>query len=863
MCLKILPPLNPATVKFKHLTQKYVFFPAFIDHPRVKKNTCKFSTFISEFNELCEHLSSEPNVYFFGDFNLHFEDLNDPPVREFKNLINEHDFQQCVNGKTHINGHTLDLCLYRCSDTAFTDPPYVEDICLSDHFVITASLPFSKPKLAKNMIKKRNTKNIDLNAFKCALHDTLSENNKVHDSFSLHECITSVLNKFAPIKNKLTLIRPAAPWINLVVKAQKQIKRQAERLYKKTLLTVHKQILKYQKNKTIKIINDEKKKYISENIADSNNSKQLYSIFNKITGKNHDLILPSDTPIQTLPNLFNEFFVDKISKIRVALDSVNIAQSANTSQYNGKPFNIFSSVTTDYVKKVILNSKKSFSELDSLPGDIFIHCLDTLLPYITNIFNESLSSGVFPLDFKTSFVIPLLKKPSLDRNSLKNYRPVSNLSFVSKVLERIVFNQIVGHLQENSLIEKFQSAYKAGHSTETALLRVVNDLLCDIDDGNVCLLTMLDLSAAFDTLDFDILFERLSSTFGISQVPLEWFKSYLSNRQQKVKIREFYSDQIPLSFGVPQGSVLGPLLFTMYIYPISDVIDKKLFNYHQYADDTQLYTSFKPDSISTISDKLSISTSEINDWMTSNKLKMNKDKTEILLCGTNPKLKNITLDTIKIGEDLISLSCDVKDLGVFIDGNISFNSHVSHIRKCCYGELRRISNIRPFIDEGSAVQLAVSLILSKLDYCNCLFYDMTNENFHKLQLIQNHAARLVKKANKRSSATSLLKDLHWLPVKQRVLYKIALIVFKCLNVENFPPYLKELISIYKPSRTLRSSDKLLLDTPYKKLTTFGQRSFAYSAPKVWNGLPFHLRSCTSLIVFKKSLKTHFFRIAFP
>ena len=144
-----------------------------------------------------------------------------------------------------------------------------------------------------------------------------------------------------------------------------------------------------------------------------------------------------------------------------------------------------------------------------------MHCIDTLLPFMTSIFNDSLNAGIYPVDFKDSLVTPLIKKPGLDCNVLKNYRPVSNLSFISKILEKIVFKQIVTHLQDNQLIDNFQSAYKSGHSTETALLKVVNDLVCDIDKGNISFLTMLDLSAAFDTIDHDILFTRLSSTFGI------------------------------------------------------------------------------------------------------------------------------------------------------------------------------------------------------------------------------------------------------------------------------------------------------------------------------------------------------------
>ena len=387
-------------------------------------------------------------------------------------------------------------------------------------------------------------------------------------------------------------------------------------------------------------------------------------------------------------------------------------------------------------------------------------------------------------------------------------------------------------------------------------------MLCSIDDGNISVLTMLDLSAAFDTIDHDILLDRLFYTFGIQENALKLIRTYLQDRNQKIKINNLYSQDLPVSFGVPQGSVLGPLLFTMYIFPIKNVINKDIFHYHLYADDTQLYSVYKPDNISKAVLDISDGTKEINNWMTENKLKMNADKTEIMICGSVQKLNNVNFDSIVIDDDAISISESVRNLGFYFDKNFNLNVHISNIRKSCYNEIRKISHIRPYLNEKCTVQLVISLVLSKLDYCNCLFFNMSNYNFNQLQLVQNHAARLVKKAHKRSSATSILFELHWLPVKQRVSYKIALIVFKCLNNDDFPIYLKELITIYTPSRTLRSCDKFLLKKPFMKLLTFGQKSFSFAAPEVWNSLPFEIRSCNNFNIFKKKLKTHFFRIAF-
>ena len=220
----------------------------------------------------------------------------------------------------------------------------------------------------------------------------------------------------------------------------------------------------------------------------------------------------------------------------------------------------------------------------------------------------------------------------------------------------MVYFQFVNHITANKLVDQFQSAHKSGHTTETAIIRVVNDMLNAIDNGNLSLQTLLDLSAAFDTIDHSILLERLQTSFGIDRLPLKWIKSHLSNRHQKVKIDNNLYNVLPIMYGVPQGSVLGPLLFSMYIYPLTDVIDDHKLFYHGYADDTELYCSFPSDQIDTLLDKISTSTDDINLWMSANKLKMNNEKTDILVCGTNTRLKSVRPNSLKIGNNIIDFS---------------------------------------------------------------------------------------------------------------------------------------------------------------------------------------------------------------
>ena len=215
---------------------------------------------------------------------------------------------------------------------------------------------------------------------------------------------------------------------------------------------------------------------------------------------------------------------------------------------------------------------------------------------------------------------------------MKNYRPVSNLPFISKVLEKVVAKRLDDHMLDNNLYSSVQSAYRERHSTETALLKVQSDILTALNSGSGAVLLMLDLSAAFDTIDHGILLSRLNNLYGISGDALDWFKSYLSSRVQRVIIGDTVSECKDLNFGVPQGSVLGPKIYCMYTKPISDIIAGHGFSHHCYADDTQLYIAIEH-SANLHSELLQMErcVADIRNWMRHNMLKLNNDKTELIV----------------------------------------------------------------------------------------------------------------------------------------------------------------------------------------------------------------------------------------
>ncbi len=224
-------------------------------------------------------------------------------------------------------------------------------------------------------------------------------------------------------------------------------------------------------------------------------------------------------------------------------------------------------------------------------------------------------------------ITPLIKKTQLDPKDLVNYRPNSNLPFLSKILENVASSQLYSFLEKNYICEDFQAGFRPSHSTETALIRVTNDLLLSSDRGCISLLVLLDLSGAFDTIDHNILLNRLENSIGISGSALAWFKSYLSDRHQFVAVNEEVSYRSQVQYGVPQGSVLGPLLFTLYMLPLGNIIRKRGVSFHCYADDTQLYNTSQLGETHQI-EKLMECTFDIKNWM-SNFLLLNSEKTEV------------------------------------------------------------------------------------------------------------------------------------------------------------------------------------------------------------------------------------------
>ena len=711
----------------------------------------------------------------------------------------------------------------------------------------------------------RNLKSINICDFKTDLKVSLEAagNGQTSGNVQCFDAIcTAVLDKHAPSRTRQVTDRSHSPWFSLEEKQAKQERRRAERQSKKTGLQIHKDIYVYLKRKVTIMCNMAKQIYFNNKFNNVKTCQELYRVRNELFGNKHQPVYPSNITRPQLPAAFLTFFRAKVENIRGSLEPT-LNPSSTELPFTGMPFDKFREVTEQDVAEIILKSPTKSCDLDPLPTYLLKDCINDVITYITEFVNASLAAGSVDSILKRAIIRPSIKKAGLDQNELKNYRPVSNLTFLSKVLEKIVLKQLLVHLESNGLQNVFQSAYKKFHSTETALLKVFDDLINGIDTGSIGFLNLLDLSAAFDTIDHGILLNRLQTSFGMGGTVIDWFKSYLSGRQQWVKVEQFLSDVDVLNFGVPQGSVLGPVLYTMYTYPLSKIIERCNMNFHFYADDTQLYKSINNSEIDYEVKQTEECISHVKKWMSQNKLKLNDSKTEFIIVGKPSLLKHLDKPSMTLDDVEIKPAVQVTNLGVVFDEELNLSSHVASLCQKMFAEIRNIGLNRKFLTDDVASQLMVSLVLSKMDYCNSILAGIPQLLLSKLQRVQNCAAKVCMRKKKSDHVTPLLKSLHWLPVSERINYKIAMMVFKHFQGTT-PSYISDLLQ--EPPKhthnTRSSSDPTLLGQPVKKLVTYGERSFQYYGPLIWNSLPRETRELTNETEFKKALKTHLFLKAY-
>ncbi len=535
-------------------------------------------------------------------------------------------------------------------------------------------------------------------------------------------------------------------------------------------------------------------------------------------------------------NQFNDYFTSIGTTLADKFDNDltgNINSSENDCSNLNSTFN-FDIVTPEFIFDEICNFANNKSS--GLDG-INVKLLKLAAPIICNslayICNLSLCTSVFPSDWKQAKVTPVFKEG--DKSDVSNYRPISVLSIVSKILERAVHNQLYTYLTNCNILNQYQSGFRSNHSTATTLLDVSDYILNNMNDGKVTAAVFLDLKKAFDTVNHEILLSKLYS-YGVRGNTLSWFRSYLDKRSQVVNINSTLSDCKGINVGIPQGSILGPLLFIIYVNSLPNSVTSKVV---MYADDTTLLCS-SDDPVS-LQSELDDNLCRIADWFNTNKLTLNIKKTKFMIFGSNHTVQNFDQIHLRYNNVDVEKVDSFKYLGVTFDSKMSWTCHVDHICKTVSKRIGVIRKVKYYLPPCTLKLLANSLVMPHFDYCSSVWSNCNADLLNSLQVHHNRLARVLTGADIRTHIDDLMNSLNWIRLNERWNSQLLILLFKCLK-ETAPMYLSSQFNFTQSihSHGTRSQTFNALVIPSWKAVS-GKRTFHYRAVKLWNDLPNDIR----------------------
>ncbi|KAI5739515.1 hypothetical protein M8J77_020172 [Diaphorina citri] len=675
------------------------------------------------------------------------------------------------------------------------------------------------------------------------LYEMQSVNEKV-GFFS--QIIHNLSEKHAPLK-QCRVKRPPAPWLTDDIRACMKARDRAHVKFRKNKASSDWERYRSLRNKCNRLCRDARTSHIAQNVSKGTPSS-IWSFLNGLgvggeQGSAQDCTANLDelnTHFTTSP-----VQVDNTTKVST------LQRISSLPKPNCSPF-VFGEVTPKEVSDALSSIKSNATGDDGISLKFIKLFSCSVVPILAHIYNSSLTSGEFPCKWKSSLVtpIPKVKSPS----SVNDYRPISILPALSKVFERLVFAQLNKYLLQNSLLNPLQSGFRAGHSTSSALIKVTDDIRVAMDQRRLTILLLLDFSKAFDSVDHDILIARLSS-MNLSQNALTWFRSYLDQRRQCVKGNGCTSSWLNCSSGVPQGSVLGPLLFSLFINSITSSITCKC---HLYADDLQLYVHFSVAGYLDAVNQMNVNLESLRIWVKNHGILPNPRKFQAIVIGSSPLLSQIDLSSGILHFDNVPIpySDQVKNLGVIMDKHLSWNSHINNISKKCnysFHSLRILRRILPF---GVRKMLCTALIMPIIEYADTVYLNITQELKVKVQRLQNSCVRYVFGLRKYDHVTMCRLSLGWMTVEQRRDIHILLLLWRVLNTGT-PEYLSSMFTpLSQHVHDTRSGEETLLVVPRHR-TNFFADSFAVQAVKRWNSLPGHIRTSVHPSVFRRLLLEHF------
>ena len=789
-----------------------------------------------------------------GDLNYDYvmdDTLSKNPVFHIEKMLSMKQLIRSPTRTTLTNKSLLDVILI--SDCEKHVNNTVINISMSDHDCVSTEykLTVNSEKQKHKLVYYRDYKQFNTEAFLNELKNDpaittadFCENDFLIKWNEFRSAFNRISEQHAPIKSFRVKER-FNPWINSDVV---EMMYERDHLKKKAVNTNNEALwYKYRSLRnqiTLKIRNNKKEYYQKKLDECGKDPKKMWKCINKITG--NSICKPPHRDLNC--HVFNEHFSTIGEKV-----IATVSKTTNKLPWKqpkcGTKFK-FSEIDTLSIQK-LLKKLEMESNTDTLGFDKKLLRIsgDLIAPILCKLFNISLDTSVIPDDWKIARVTPVFKGKG-EMTDVNNYRPISLIGHIPKIFVVAVHRQLLHYFQNNNLISIDQSAYLKLHNTQTALHRIVDDWIDDIAHNTYSGICAFDIKKCFDTIDHNILLNKLE-LYGVSEKELQWFRSYLLNRCQIVKCHGNISEKRNVKVGVPQGSVLGPLLFVIFINDISQHVGLGTVNL--FADDTLIYCT--ADNVSDTHEKLQHSVNEIMKWYTGNNIVVNEDKCCSMIVG--PKRRDESDFNIKVNECDIKHVKSMKYLGLDIDDALSWDNYTTHLGKILFIKCSKLARLSKVLSKVILIKIYNSTIQPNIDYAISIWGCTSQANIDKIQRFQNYCARIIENNFDYigERGINLVKKLGWMTIKQRCYYFQNLLIFKSIH-GLAPQYMINNVTLemeVKEVRTRRHDLDLYIP---KANSEFHKRMLFYRGARSWNELPRNIKDCENLNQFKRLLKRH-------
>ena len=812
-------------------------------------------------------LDDQKETLMLGDFN---KDLFNVQIKNnWTEYMSSIGFTQHVQEATRVvegKSSTLIDHIYssHASNLQFIDVP---KIGLSDHYPVflTRKIHLTDPKYSHHTIHYRSFKNFNEDEFKADLMqehwDAITVFEDVDDAMdSWYSLFNKVIDKHLPIKQHRVKRHTQPKWLSSeiidAIKMRDKLKAQGKETEYKTA-----------RNIVNKLIKSAKKTNYEKIVEHSNNNpRNVWKVFKEFgagkkcnDGKNSiPSIIHKNERIfdnQVMANVFNDFFISVARNLKEDIEEETSHEKLFDFCRNKLDISDIFEIPPISKEKVI--RYLSFIDISKATGNDSIgpKILRISAPFIaesiTHLCNLSIHSGKVPSKWKEAKVKPLFKSGS--RDNVNNYRPISILPTLSKLIEKHVHDSLMTYLGNHDLICKNQSGFRPKHSCETALINIVEKWLKAMNEGKLVGVIMVDFRKAFDLVDHHILLRKLKA-YQLNASSMSWFQSYLNDRKQQVQIDNNFSNFEAITCGVPQGSILGPLLFLLFINDLPLCTNTVITD--MYADDTTLYDMNKSQQV--IENNLSTALIELSIWCRQNGMVINFEKTKAMLITTRQKRDQLEIKSLNIKVNTCCdkyvniVSCD-KLLGVQIDENLSWAEHIKSVTLKMTRNIWLLSQISKYLSISHRITFYKSFIQPHIDYCNIVWSNCPKTCLAKIERLQKRACKIILDYEYEDIMQSM-NDMNIMTINERIFLRKAKFMYKTSN-NMCPLYINEIFNrrpsddVTVPVLRSTTNNHYLLPQPKTELY---RNSLAFTGPIIWNCLPQHIKNVSSIEAFQRS-----------